>query len=155
MATEKLKKRDRNHAIVDSAVKLHDKIILILSEDSLEKDWAENEYNSAIVKEMRSGITSLVPIILDDAVKNTDKPWAIKMRRSRYLYDFAVWQDPEAYGESLGCLLDGLSAEEMYTPEEFSEEEEVAREDLLSEKMKEIRARELAQEFRADRRQLC
>ena len=156
LAAERLKKRDRNHAIVDLAVKLHDKIILIFSEDSIERDWAENEYNSAIVKEMKNGTTSLVPITLDDSVKYTDKPWVIKMRRSRYLYDFAMWQDPESYRENLGYLIEGLNAEEeSYANEDFSAEEDIASESLLPEKARETRARDIALEFRAERRQFC
>jgi len=156
LATEKLKKRDKNHAVIDSAVKLHDKIILILSEDSVEKEWAENEYNSALEKEMKNGLTSLVPIILDNAVNYTDKPWAIKMRRSRYLYDFAMWQDKESYQENLGYLIAGLCVEEEpHVFDEFSEEEDIVREDLLSEKAREARDKNQALEFRAERRQFC
>jgi len=156
LATEKFKKRDRNHTIVDSAVKLHDKTILILSEDSIERDWTENEYNSAIIKEMKNGLTSLMPITLDDSVNYSDKPWAIKMRRSRYLYDFSLWQEPEAYKETLGYLVDGLSAEEEpYSYGEIPGADEVDRESLLSEKAREKKARNLALEFRAERRQFC
>jgi uncharacterized protein YjbI with pentapeptide repeats len=156
LATEKLKKRDRNHTIIDSAVKLHDKVILILSEDSLEKDWAENEFNYAIEKESRRGLTTLVPIILDDAVKYTEKPWAIKMRRSRYMYDFSMWQENDSYHENFGYLIEGLSAEEEpYTYDELPEEDYIDRESLLSEAAKEARARNLALEFRAERRQFC
>ena len=156
LATEKFKKRDRNHAIVDSAVKLHDKIILILSEDSIERDWAENEYNSALAKEMKNGAISLVPITLDDSVKYTDKPWAVKMRRSRYLYDFSMWQEAESYRESLGSLIDGLSVEEeSFAYEEFPAAEEIDRESLLSEAARQKRTKDLALEFRAERRQFC
>jgi len=153
LATEKLKKRDRNHAIIDSAVKLHDKVILVLSEDSVEKDWVENDYNHAIEKETRKGNITLVPVILDDAVKYTEKPWAVKMRRSRYMYDFSMWQDSDSYQENFSYLIEGLSAEEeSYTYDEFSEEE-VESESLSPEVTTEVSARDLALEFRAERRQ--
>jgi len=58
-ATEKLKRRDRNHAIIDFAVKLHDKNLLILSEDSVDRDWVENEYNAVVEREIKEGKTYL------------------------------------------------------------------------------------------------
>ena len=152
LAPKKLNKRDRNHKIIDSAVKLHDKVILILSEDSLEKDWAENEFNYAIGKEMIKGTTTLVPITLDDAVKYTEKPWAVKMRRSRYMYDFSLWQDGESYQENLSYLIEGLSAEEeLYAYDSFPEGV-VESDSLLSSATKEELARNLALEIRSERR---
>jgi hypothetical protein len=155
LATEKLKKRDSNHAIIDSAVKLHDKVLLVLSEVSIKKDWAENEYNYALEKEMKNGRTALVPIILDDAVKYTEKPWAIKMRRSRYIYDFTMWKDSDSYQENLSYLVSGLGAEEEEYAYDQLLDEEVETENHIPVASKEASARDLAQEFRAERRQFC
>ena len=156
LATEKLKKRDQNHAIIDSAVKLHDKVLLVLSDNSINKDWAENEYNFATGKEMSNGITTLVPIILDDAVKYSEKPWAVKMRRARYIYDFAMWQDGESYQESLSYLVAGLGAEEeAYTHDQLYENEIEDEVSHIPEMSNEMSAEDLAQEFRAERRQFC
>lgn len=156
LANEKLHNRDKNHAIIDSAVKLHDKVILIVSGDSIDKDWAENEYNSAIEKEKKSNLTTLVPVTLDDAVKNSQQPWTVKMRRTRYMYDFSMWQDGDYYQEILNYLIEGLlieeSQEEQNTCEE-SQKEKIDKESLLSEAVKESRARDQALEFRAERRQ--
>ena len=154
LATEKLKKRDRNHAIIDSAVKLHNKVILVLSENSINNDWAENECNLATEKERTNGIVTLVPLVLDDAVKYTDKPWVNKMRRSRYLYDFALWQDSVSYQENLSSLVAGLETEDdvVIHDELFDEEFD----DMgISDEAREKTARDLALEFRAERRQFC
>lgn len=64
---------DRNHAIIDFAVKLHDKNLLILSEDSVDRDWVENEYNAVVEREIKEGRNLLVLISPDGAVKNTAK----------------------------------------------------------------------------------
>ncbi len=155
LTTEKLKKRDRKHAIISSAVNLHDKLIMILSEDSIDNVRTENEFNHAVEKEMEKGKLVLMPISLDDAVKYTEQPWAIKMRRSRHMADFSMWQDSDTYQEALSCLLEELSAEEESPDlEEFSQEEFNFEEDF-SEEAKEVNARTLAQEFRAERRQFC
>ena len=155
LTTEKLKRRDRNHALISSAVNLHDKLIMILSEDSIDKVKTENEYNCAVEKEMKAGKSVLVPISLDDAVKYTEQPWAIKMRRLRKLPDFSMWQDSDTYQEALSDLLEELSAEEESPGVEEITQEEFNVEDDFSEVANEANARRLAQEFRAERRQFC
>jgi hypothetical protein len=155
LTTEKLKRRDRNHAVISSAVNLHDKLIMILSEDSIDKDRIENEYNYAIEKELKTGKSVFLPISLDDAVKYTEQPWAIKMRRLRYTVDFSMWQESDTYQEVLNYLLEELNAEEESPDVEEFDLEEFNVESELSEAAKEVNARTLAQEFRAERRQFC
>jgi hypothetical protein len=141
--------------VIRSAVDLHDKLVMILSESSIEGNWAENEYNHSIDKEMRSGKTVLVPISLDDAVKYTEEPWAIKMRRSRYADDFSMWQDNDFYQEAFSYLLEELSAEEEAPEFDEFHLEEFDVEENISEAAKETDSRNLMQEFRAERRQFC
>ena len=130
-------------------------MIMILSEDSIDGNWVENEYNVSIEKEMRRGKTVLVPISLDDAVKYTEEPWAIKMRRSRYISDFSMWQDNDSYQEAFSYLLEELIAEEE-APEfdEFHLEEHDVEESLPG-TVQETDSRDMVQEFRAERRQFC
>jgi len=156
LATENLKRRDRSHAIIDSAVKLHDKNILILSEYSIDSDWAENKYNAAIEREIKDGKNVLVLISLDDAVKYSEKPWVAKMRRSRYLADFSMWMENEFYQEMLGYLLEELQAEENSSAvdEEFPRGESYEESPVLEE-VNEAQARNETNEFRAERRQFC
>ena len=156
LATEKLKRRDRNHAIIDSAVKLHDKNILILSEDSIDHDWVENEYNAVSEREIKEAKSVLVLISLDDTVKYSEKPWVAKMRRSRYMADFSMWGDKQIYQDMLGYLLEVLQAEENscdnindFPEEEFNEESQAPA------KLTEAEVRDEASEFRAERRQFC
>ncbi|MDH3391078.1 MAG: toll/interleukin-1 receptor domain-containing protein [Desulfobulbaceae bacterium] len=153
LATEKLKRRDINNAIVDAAVNLHDKLIMIFSEDSIDSDWAENKCNHAIEKEMSYGKNVLVPISLDDSVKSTEQLWAIKIRRSRYMADFSLWQDNDSYQEAFNYLLEELSAEEKISGFDEFQQEEINAEDDFSAPEKEVNGRNMAQEFRAERRQ--
>lgn len=155
LAKENLKRRRGNHAIIESAVKLHDKIILILSEDSIDSEWAENEFNAAIEKEMKDDKTVLVPISLDDAAKYSEKPWVAKMRRTRYLADFSMWMENDIYQEMFSYLLEELNADE--DPSSFDEisQEEFNEESHISEEAREVNARNLANEFRAERRMFC
>ena len=155
LATEKFKRRDRNNAIVDAAVNLHDKLIMIFSEDSIASDWAENKCNHAIEKEVRCGKTVLVPISIDDGVKYTEQPWVIKIRRSRYASDFSMWQDNDSYQEAFSYLLEELNAEEQSSGFDEFEQEEFNAEDDFSAPAKEVIDRKMAQELRDERRQLC
>lgn len=160
LATDAFMRRNRSHAIFDSAVKLHDKIIMILSENSIDKDWIENEYVYAIQKEMQSGVTSLVPISLDDAVACSEKPWATKMRRLRYIYDFSTWQENDSYEESLSYLIAGLNAEEeayddTYDYDYLPDEAAVDQQESFAQEDDDASPEEMAQEFRSERRQFC
>jgi len=105
VVTEKVRKKERYYPLIDAALNLHDKELLIMSEDSLESDWLEDEIYEAFEKEKKSGGTILLPILLDDSVKYSEKPWVVKMRRSRQVFDFSLWQDEETYGEMLGELV--------------------------------------------------
>ena len=155
LSTDKLRRRDRNRSLISSAVELHDKLIMILSEDSIDGSWVENEYHHAIEKEMRSGKTALVPISLNDAVKYTEEPWAVKMRRSRYTADFSMWQDNDSYQEAFSYLLEELIAEEEAPEYDEFHLEEHDVEESSSETVQEVDSRDMVQEFRAERRQYC
>lgn len=152
LSTKKLRRRDRKNAMVNAAVNLHDKVIMILSEDSIDKNWAENEYYRAIEKEMKTGKNVLVPVTLDDAVKYTEQPWAVKMRRVRYAADFSMWEDADAYQEMFSYLLDELSAEDEAPESDEFEHEDVNSEDSFTAVASEANARDMAHEFRAERR---
>ena len=131
-------------------------MILILSEDSIGKDWAENEYNHAIAKEMISGKTTLVPVSLDNAVQSAWQPWAIKMRRSRYTADFSKWQDNEFYQEMLSYLLEELSVEEESLDYGDVYRQNIANaENDFSEANREVHVRDLPPAFRPEYQKYC
>lgn len=156
LAPEKLLRRDRNHSVIRSAVNLHDKLIMILSGNSISSGWVEKEYDHAVEKEMRSGKTVLVPLTLDDALESTEQPWAAKMRRSRCSADFSMWRDSETYREVFGYLLDELgSAEEFlgYDDEFYPADFNTANE--LSETARQADHGSLMQEYRGEWRQFC
>jgi hypothetical protein len=85
---------------IDAAIRLRDKVLLILSEQSIKSTWVETEVMAAIEEERKRGHTVLFPIYIDEAWKNTDKAWATMLRRERHIGDFTRWKDPDAYKES-------------------------------------------------------
>jgi len=108
LISERVRKKERHYPLIDAALNLHDKEILVMSENSLESDWLEDEIYAAFEKEEQTGEVILLPIILDDSVKYSDMPWVAKVRRSRQVYDFSLWQDEETFKEMLDSLVSEL-----------------------------------------------
>ena len=156
LAPGKFLRRDKKHSVISSAVNLHDKLIVILSGNSINCNWMEAEYNHAVEKEMGSGRTVLVPLTLDDSLEHTEQPWAIKMRRSRCSADFSRWQESEAYKEVFGYLLDELSTDEEFAgfEDEFCMEEYNPVNEFTG-VGRDVDPESLMKEFRSERRQYC
>jgi hypothetical protein len=93
---------------IDEAIRLRDKLLVLLSEASIASDWVEDEVNKAYAEERERKETMLFPIRLDDAVMTTPEPWARKLRDQRNIGDFREWRNPDAYPKSLDRLLRDL-----------------------------------------------
>jgi uncharacterized protein YjbI with pentapeptide repeats len=95
---------------IDEAIRVRDKVLLILSEHSIQSGWVEDEVEAAFEEEdRRGGKPMLFPIRLDDSVMSTDKAWAAKLRRQRNIGDFRNWKDHDKYMSSLERVLHDLS----------------------------------------------
>jgi hypothetical protein len=95
---------------IDEAIRLRDKLLLILSKSSIESEWVEDEVNKAYAEERSRKEVVLFPIRIDNAVMTTPEPWAVKLRDQRNIGDFRQWKKPEAYQRSLERLLRDLKA---------------------------------------------
>ncbi|MFL6314146.1 MAG: toll/interleukin-1 receptor domain-containing protein [Terriglobales bacterium] len=92
-APEDLKIGDRLRPSFDEAIRVHDKLMVLLSENSVSSPWVEKEVETAFEKERREKRTVLFPIRLDDAVMKTDQAWAADIRRGRHIGDFRNWKN--------------------------------------------------------------
>jgi hypothetical protein len=111
-APEDLKIGDRFRMRIDEAVRFHDKLLLVLSADSVKSAWVEKEVETAFEKERRQDNKPvLFPIRLDDAVMETDQAWAADIRRTRHIGDFTRWKDHDAYQQAFQRLQRDLKAE--------------------------------------------
>ena len=81
-APEDLKIGDPVRDTIDQAIRVMDKLVLILSEASIDSDWVEHEVNRALAEEERRGKLVLFPIRLDDAVIESEFGWAKKSPNS-------------------------------------------------------------------------
>jgi uncharacterized protein YjbI with pentapeptide repeats len=109
-APEDLKIGDRLRSSFDEAIRVHDKLMVLLSENSVSSRWVEKEVETAFEKERRENRTVLFPIRLDDAVMDTDEAWAADIRRTRHIGDFRDWKNHDSYKKAFERLLRDLKA---------------------------------------------
>jgi len=101
---------------LDEAIRLRDKVLLILSEHSIRSDWVEDEVTTAFEEERNRGQPMLFPIRLDDTVMATQEPWAAKLR-ARNIGDFRHWKDHDSYVKGLDRMLRDLAMSDPKSPD--------------------------------------
>ncbi len=93
---------------IEEAIRSHDKLLVVLSEHSLNSIWVENEVMAALEREQQQHKWVLFPITLDERVMQTSLPWAATIRRTRHIGDFTCWKDHDAYQKGLERLMRDL-----------------------------------------------
>ena len=101
---------------IDAAIRLRDKLLLILSEHSIKSNWVENEIEQAFEEEQKRGQNVLFPVRLDDEVRTTDKAWVSTLRRARHIGDFTRWKDHDAYKQSFERVVRDLTVQPKAPP---------------------------------------
>jgi len=109
-APEDLKIGDEFRNRIDESIRLYDKLLVILSQHSIDSSWVEYEVKKALKKEQDQGKPALFPIALDEAIKDAPDAWAADIRRKRHIGDFTKWKDHDAYQVAFGRLLRDLQA---------------------------------------------
>jgi uncharacterized protein YjbI with pentapeptide repeats len=100
---------DKTWDAIDAAIKLRDKLLLILSENSINSDWVQDEVQKAFAEERERKQPILFPLRIDDAVRNTPEPWARKLWDQRNIGDFTGWKDHDAYKRSFERVVRDLA----------------------------------------------
>jgi uncharacterized protein YjbI with pentapeptide repeats len=94
---------------IDAAIRRREKLLLILSEQSIKSGWVEDEVTKAYAEERKRGQTVLFPIRIDDEVFTTEEAWATKLRDGRNIGDFRRWKDHDAYKQSFERVVRDLT----------------------------------------------
>ena len=94
---------------IDRAIHENERVVLILSANSISSTWVEKEVETAFETEAATGHTILLPIRLDSAILQAAEGWAADIRRQRNIGDFTDWQDRTLYAQSLSRLLRALN----------------------------------------------
>lgn len=112
LASEDLKIGDKFRFTIDESIRVHDKLLLILSEHSVSSLWVEKEVETAMEREREENRILLFPIKLDEATAGIKSGWPADVRRNRHIGDFTSWKDHDSYQKALDRLLRDLKAEE-------------------------------------------
>lgn len=106
-APEDLKIGDELRPTFDRAIRLRDKLLVVLSVVSLTRPWVKREVEQALDEEDRRGKSVLFPIRLDDAILDVTEGWATDLKR-RHIGDFTNWKDHDSYQAAFERLLRDL-----------------------------------------------
>jgi hypothetical protein len=120
-APEDIKGGQKLHEQIDTAIQLHDRLVLVLSENSLQSEWVMTEIRKARKIENKEKRRKLFPIRLTDM--ETIRKWecfdadigkdlAIEVREY-YIPDFSNWKNHDSFEAAFNRLLRDLKAEEL------------------------------------------
>ena len=107
------------HEQIEQAIRHYDKLLLVLSEHSMNSEWVKTEIYHARQDEIRTQRRKLFPISLVDF--QTIRAWTAfdadtgkdmgREVREYFIPDFSNWKDHDAYKEAFDRLLRDLKAE--------------------------------------------
>lgn len=109
-APEDLKIGEKFRTRIDEVIRVYDKLLLVLSVNSVSSAWVEKEVETAIEREQQLTRTMLFPVRLDDSVLEISSGWPADIRRQRHIGDFSQWKTPDAYQEGFDRLLRDLKS---------------------------------------------
>jgi hypothetical protein len=96
---------------IDEAIRLRDKVLLILSQGAIASGWVEGEVTRALDEERTRKQVVLFPVRIDDAVMQTSEGWARLLRGQRNIGDFTGWKEHDSYQRSFERLMQDLRVE--------------------------------------------
>jgi uncharacterized protein YjbI with pentapeptide repeats len=119
-APEDIKGGEKIYEQIERAIQLHDRLLLVLSENSLRSNWVESEIRKAIETEKRENRRKLFPIRITDY--ETLKMWrcfdadsgrdlAVEVREY-FIPNFSNWKNQDSFEAAFDKLLRDLRAGE-------------------------------------------
>jgi hypothetical protein len=107
------------HEQIDEAIRIHDKVLIVLSSNSMNSEWVKTELRKAFKLERSEGKRKLFPIGLVpySALRDWEcfdadhgKDLAVEVREY-FIPDFTNWKDEDAFETAFTKLLQALKAE--------------------------------------------
>ena len=115
VAPEDMNIGDKIRQSIDEAIRKNDKLLFVISENSINSPWVEKEVETAFEEERKNKTTILFPIRLDDKIMETAYAWAADIRRTRHIGDFRKWKDNGVYDKAFNRLVRDLSIKVLIT----------------------------------------
>jgi len=109
-APQDMKIGDRIRHRIDETIRVYDKLLLILSNDSINSQWVEQEVEAALEKERKNNNTVLFPIRVDGQVMKIKSGWAKLIRNTRHIGDFTKWKEHDLYKKAFDRLINDLKS---------------------------------------------
>ena len=107
------------HEQIDEAIRVYDRLLLVLSEHSINSEWVRTEIAKARKRELRENRRMLFPVRLVDF--ETLRDWecfdadtgkdSAREIREYFIPDFSNWKDFDSYQKAFQRLLSDLKAE--------------------------------------------
>jgi hypothetical protein len=104
-----LKIGDNIELEIDRAIQLTDKVLLILSEASVNSTWVRYEVDNALRRESQAKKTILFPIRIDNAILKAGDEVSAALRRVKHIGDFTQWTVPDRYRQAFSRLVKDLT----------------------------------------------
>ncbi len=124
---------------IRTAIQSHDKLLLVLSEDSMKSKWVELEIRETLKSEKDTGRRKLFPISVTDFESiqgwslidaDTGQDLAVRIREF-YIPDFSCWKDDDAFEESFSRLAADLQGSEIGRTPSAEVEDQTDSDDLV------------------------
>ena len=105
------------HEQIDEAIRLHDRLLLILSEHSMNSEWVKTEIAKARKREVKDGKQVLFPVRLVgfgalrdwERIDSSGEDMAEEIRQY-FIPDFSNWKDHDSYQTAFQQLVKDLTA---------------------------------------------
>jgi hypothetical protein len=110
-APKDLRIGDKFRTRIDESIRLHEKLIVILSASSVESAWVEKEVETAFARERSEHRDVLFPMRIDEAVFQSHCAWAADIVNTRHIGDFVGWKDHDNYARAFDRLVRDLKKE--------------------------------------------
>ncbi len=124
-APEHLPWGEKLHEQIDHAIRVHDKLMLVLSAHSLASEWVKTEIRKAHEAQMKDGKRRLFPIRLVDfqAIRDWEcfdadsgKDLGVEIREY-IIPDFSNWKDHDSFESAFTRLIKSLKARDSASPD--------------------------------------
>jgi len=119
-APEDVKGGQKLHEQIDRAIQSYDRLLLVLSESSMQSEWVITEIRNARKAEIEGKVRKLFPIRLTNFAKiqewkcldsDSGKDMAREVREY-FIPDFSNWRDQRSFEKAFDRLLKDLKSEE-------------------------------------------
>jgi len=115
-APEDMKIGGRLRQRIDGVIRLHDKLLLVLSKNSIASQWVEQEVETALALERKQNRTILFPVRVDNTIMKIEEGWPALIRNTRNIGNFTRWKIHNTYQKAFTRLLRDLKPEDATNP---------------------------------------